>query len=292
VGSALEHHTSDARGTTLDSGGDGPLLGEAESDAHPSVDMEVRDTLASADANPDAISPQDVSAADAAPPDARAPGCIVDSDCGDARRCIDEVCEELLCRRCRNSEVCLQGCCQPLPQNDDLAECTHPITMNLGEMLTDANSDFVWRNRWTPSCSRTNSPEIFGQFIPEVTDTYCIQLAGEVTTATLFLQLNCCNDESEIACDAATGLDQRAQIERVLHVGVDYRLGVQSGSRALSAVITRGACGCVDEDDCATVHVCTEGQCIDRRGQPCDDNAPCGRRSVCRRPGPVCAEDI
>jgi hypothetical protein len=293
-GLSVDQRSADARGTGSDARADSQALADATADALLSRDMRTSDAAPNIDGATDSFLPQDASLGDVSIPDAAPPPCSMDSDCGDARRCLDGECEERLCEGCRNNEVCLQGCCQPLPSDDTLAECTHPVTMTLGERLSDIDSDFVWNNRWSPSCARVNSGEAFGRFVPEVTDSYCMRLVGETTNAALFLRLNCCaEDGSELACDAATALDQRAQIERVLNVGVDYRLGVDSRNQNISMLITRGPCTCESQDDCDTVHVCTEGQCVDRRGQPCDDGAPCGRRSVCTAPpDPVCAEDV
>ncbi len=273
-----------------------PLMADSQvdQDTSPLTDAGVDSTPASGP-DRDVSLPLDMGQHDATP---APPPCQRDLDCGDARRCLEGSCESLVCNGCRQEQICFQGCCQDAARRDEPGECAHPAEMMLGVPLLRDVGDLEWGSEWQPTCARVDAPEVFGRFVPEETDTYCIQADGVSSVANLFLQLNCCDERAdELACDAASFLDRRTVIERQLYAGVSYLIGYEDRRRAAQESegprVTQGPCRCASEDDCDIVHLCVEGRCEDRRGQPCDDAQACGRRGVCTPPpDSICVEDM
>jgi len=157
--------------------------------------------------------------------------CMTTADCMDGNDCVAEQCVPLICPACRQRDVCVQGCCQAA--TGTVESCLSPRPLILDRPLRmGTQTGFNIIDEIRPSCDWDSARDLFAEFTPDETGTYCLHGDDCSPPCALFVLLNCCVDRagvapSELACEFAQP-GQAIFIERILHADVSYRIGLES----------------------------------------------------------------
>jgi hypothetical protein len=228
----------------LDSSRNGPPLKADSSMNEPLDGSSIGDTISAGDMSAEDAS-SDVSMDGSMDGSMSPPPCRQPSDCPDDRECIGGRCQQLTCPVCPIRQNCFQGCCQV--DEGPAGSCGSPQQLMVNAPLGQLNSLFFGaEDEVTTSCGRPSVRDVFAVHTPDETGIYCVHAEGARANYTLFILLNCCTEQdrtasAELACVSTEG-GRIVEIERILHAGVSYRIGLEALWNNIDITLSRGPC--------------------------------------------------
>ena len=225
--------------------------------------------------------------------------CEINADCRDDGEICGEsaLCEERTCVNCSPELQCVYGCCQDRRQMDTPeGACTRAreLTLGIEDAILNPNSPRSHLGSCTTQRVEEDSlrSESFFSFSPPRDGRYCFQVKphrvlNQIRRESMWvvLRLGCCTDaETEFACETSNAVTLYPRIERVLHEGVTYTIGIGMGNPpdAVRYEVRAGACSCETNQECDAGFACNaEGLCENRAGIDCELSEDCGRLQDC-----------
>jgi hypothetical protein len=221
--------------------------------------------------------------------------CTSDMECRDGEACQDDgLCAARTCVNCQEGQgiECVYGCCQQ--RVDQEGSCVLPTPITLGPTETTLNvfrpDSHMGQCAIQPANIARLRPESFFSFTPERDGQYCLQIKPPLSderraSIWVFLRLGCCMDNTtEFECLVSTPVTPYPKIQRVLHAGVTYTvgIGISNPQDNINYELREGECTCATDIECDAGWACNEdGSCENREAIACQFNDDCGRLQDC-----------